>query len=316
MVKKVLNHVHSFKPDIIVSHDENAWNVYAAYAISRKLGVPWTAILNEVPGGCNYLLPWVKEVSSLNTLVKGNIKRIISKDVIRLLNKTTPIVVSKAIITNLRLVGYNLNNYIVLEVPLGVNVESINKMRTEDGQFDAIYVGRLVPEKGIYDLIKIWENVKRDVENARLCVVGRFYSAVDRYRVRKLIRKKRLLKNIVLAGFVREDKKFSIMKSSSVFVYPSRQDAFPLSVLEALACSIPVISYAIPAMLCYDTDAVIKVKIGDIEAMSKSIVRVLTDDNLYSNLKIIASSYCTRYTWENAVACELKAYEHILSSRY
>ena len=81
-----------------------------------------------------------------------------------------------------------------------------------------LYLGRNHPLKGLDILGEAWQKVKRD--GWRLALVGA--GLPD--------------------GVVEGEKKWSVLRSADVFVLPTRSEGFPLSVLEALAVGVPVIT--------------------------------------------------------------------------
>lgn len=100
------------------------------------------------------------------------------------------------------------------------------------------YVGRLVKDKGISELIYAWDIVSKRFPEAVLLLVG---PLEKRDAISKEVEKK--IKNhptIIVTGFQQNVKVFySIM---DMFILPSFREGFPTVVLEASSMSIPVIT--------------------------------------------------------------------------
>jgi glycosyltransferase involved in cell wall biosynthesis len=99
------------------------------------------------------------------------------------------------------------------------------------------YVGRLVKDKGIDDLIKAWEIIKKNRQNAKLLLVGPIEErdSISDYS------KKQIESNssIIFTDFVIDASHyFSLM---NVFVLPTYREGFPTVSLEASSMNLPVV---------------------------------------------------------------------------
>jgi len=304
--------IQDFQPDLVVSHDELPWNIMAVYMSSSRR--PWTAFLNELPGGLPLLKWYARETIGRLDFYKSIMKYALCRKILCALNETIPLLVSKSLEVELKGLGLELRRYIIPAIPFGVNWTLLKKVKPYEKQYDATFVARLVPEKGIYDLIYIWKIVTNIIKDATLCIIGRFCRRKDHIKLKHLVKKYGLENNITFKGYLAENEKFSILKSSKIFLYPSRYDAGPITVLEALACGIPVVAYKVPAiMLNYPTNAVIKANIGHYSEMAYKAISLLMDDELRTKLKQSAISFSSNYTWKRAAEAELEAYKNILN---
>jgi glycosyltransferase involved in cell wall biosynthesis len=106
------------------------------------------------------------------------------------------------------------------------------------------YVGRLVREKGVMDLLEAMAVVKQQMPRARLMVVGDTLQS-DRGRgiqkeIRALLAKRQLAGSVVFLGF-RSDVS-ALLPLVDVFVLPSYREGMPLAILEAMAAGKPVVT--------------------------------------------------------------------------
>jgi glycosyltransferase involved in cell wall biosynthesis len=138
-----------------------------------------------------------------------------------------------------------------------------------------IFFGRLVPEKGIIDLIHVWNLCKDRLANYRLVVYGTFYNERINDICMRLIDRLDLKATIELRGFSHQTELFPQIASSKCFIYPSHHDAFPLAILESLMLGTPVIAYDAPGNLVYENvPAVFRVKEGDYNTMAECVYGV------------------------------------------
>lgn len=97
-----------------------------------------------------------------------------------------------------------------------------------------IYVGRTEKEKGIFDLVKIWENVT----DAKLIICGS--GSLDN-QIKNLIQEKHL--NVEHKGFMPHEKVFEEISQSIALIFPSTcYEGFPMTLIESLNMNIPVIA--------------------------------------------------------------------------
>ena len=77
---------------------------------------------------------------------------------------------------------------------------------------------------------------------------------------------------------------------ASAFILPSFSESFPLTILEAMSCGVPVIASdigGVPEIVQNEKDAIL-INAGDSKELSNAISRILIDDNFVNNIKINA----------------------------
>ncbi len=142
-------------------------------------------------------------------------------------------------------------------------VERINSVGVDAGRFDPAlpaaasrasfglgpadrvvgFVGRLVREKGVVELIAAMRAVVDAVPSARLLVVGDTLAS-DRDRgasaaVRDEVDRLGLRDHVIFAGF--RDDVASMYRLMDVFVLPSWREGMPVTVIEAMASALPAV---------------------------------------------------------------------------
>ena len=190
-------------------------------------------------------------------------------------------------------------------IPLGVDV-SIYCPSKKYSKFSIVFLGRLDYQKGSDILAVLWSGIKE------------FSNSIDMYVIgdgdyRKDIEALSADPRVKWSGYLEEREKVEILSHSHLLISPSRHEGFPLSVLEALACGTPVISFAIPG----PTETVICGKNGYIvESIPQFVSQVFSvfnkwSDNLgYDELCINAKESATKFSWS---AISLKIEEMLVS---
>jgi glycosyltransferase involved in cell wall biosynthesis len=191
----------------------------------------------------------------------------------------------------------------------GIERDLIDSINVTNKEFDGCFCGRLVEKKGIYDLIDVWERVLKHFPESKLVIIG---NGPDYYNLLTMTKMKGLDKSIILTGFVSEERKFSLIKSSRVFISPSYEESWGIAVSEAIACGVVAVCYDLPVYNIY-ANGIIKLRLGDKEAMAKAITSILDDKN-----NQVAFAANTRETianildWDNISIKELKQINNIL----
>ena len=136
----------------------------------------------------------------------------------------------------------NFQSRNVATVPMGIDIARTAKLcsainRSE--QYDFVTVGRLVRMKRHADLVKALDQFKRALGwSGRAAIVGQGPEAEG---LRGLVKKLGLSQQIDLLGFLPDEERFRVLRSSSYFVLPSEREGFSLATLEALAAGTPAI---------------------------------------------------------------------------
>jgi glycosyltransferase involved in cell wall biosynthesis len=158
--------------------------------------------------------------------------------------------------------------------------EFVRKISPQSKVYDGCYLGRIHPEKGIFDAVKIWKLVCDKIGDKKLLVMG---SATPQWveAFKKEVKKEGLEKNINFAGAVSEIEKYSYLKACRVFLHPSFEDGLPVTVAEAMACGLPVVAYELVTyqdgwmLLDY-----IRIPVGNKERFASAVVDLLSNEQL------------------------------------
>ena len=109
---------------------------------------------------------------------------------------------------------------------------------------------------------------------------------------------------------------YRILQLSDVFLLPSEQESFGLAALEAMAAETPVISSnagGIPEVNIQGETGFLA-EIGNIEAMSNYTIKLLSDENLLTQMKKNAKDQALRFDLKNILPLYEKMYDDTLSN--
>lgn len=195
---------------------------------------------------------------------------------------------------------YEQNNILKLKKQLGI--------LEEDKVF--IFVGRLVGDKGINELVTAFEKFKG--KNIKLLLVGPLEKELDPLKEETLT----LIngnKNIISVGFQKDVRPYFAI--SDVLVFPSYREGFPNVVLQAGAMNLPSIVTNINGCNEIIKEGVngLIIPVKNSEAIYKAMKRLIEDPELKNKLQnnarnIITELYEQKIVWE-ALLREYKSLE-------
>lgn len=131
--------------------------------------------------------------------------------------------------------GVDLSYYCKENVNLNLNEE--RKLKT-DGVFTFLFVGRIVRDKGINELVKAFQHLHSHNLNTRLWLVGAYEDSLDPIsnETRQIIADN---DGIEAVGVKRGDELLAYYAAADCFMFPSYREGFPNTVLEAGAMGLP-----------------------------------------------------------------------------
>jgi glycosyltransferase involved in cell wall biosynthesis len=200
-------------------------------------------------------------------------------------------------VKNELLKSYKVPSDRVIVCPSGINTKFVDNIVSNEGKvYDACFLARLHRTKGIYDLLKAWKHVCEIKKEAQLAIVGAG-SIETINELKHKIEELGLENNVHLLGFLPEEEKYKILKSSKLYVLPSYEEGIPITFYEAMYCGLPVITYYLPT---YEEikDYIVSVPLGNVKELAKTIIRVLEDENLAKKLGDKGREFAKEQTWD------------------
>jgi len=132
----------------------------------------------------------------------------------------------------------------------GINLEFYNlqEFSTEKVENSFIFVGRMLKDKGIYELIAAAKKIKQQYPNTTIRLVGGVDDNPNCIPI-EIIYQEVSQGTLEFIGATEDVRTY--LASSEVFVLPSYREGTPRAVLEAMAMSMPIITTDVPG--CRET---------------------------------------------------------------
>lgn len=156
------------------------------------------------------------------------------------------------------------------------------------------FLGRLAEEKGIEDILAIAPHISRLLGDT--CFV---FGGDGPLRGQLEKKAEELSVNARFYGAISSEKKASFLATMDVFIFPSRSEAFSVSVIEALAMCLPIIAYDQGPMREYfssGTDTYFLVPANNQILLGETIIRILGDDSERNSLSELSCRESKRFS--------------------
>lgn len=115
--------------------------------------------------------------------------------------------------------------------------QECKEVRIEKDSFTIVTMGRMTHPKGQWHLIRAFCEVKKQIGNAKLLILG---EGELRGYLNKLVQELDLQKEVQFIEFM--ENPFKVIAKADVFVFPSLHEGFGNALVEAMACGVPCIA--------------------------------------------------------------------------
>ncbi len=149
----------------------------------------------------------------------------------------------------------------------------------DDDKIEVIYSGRFERLKGTDVLVEAWKRLPPTIlSKSKLILVGSSKPKWD-----KLIHEAAAgLPNVEFPGPVKRERMLAYYRSVAIYVQPSRYEGFGNSILEAMACGVPIVACNVGGIPDFVSDGVngLLVPPDDPQALADAIAKLIADPQL------------------------------------
>lgn len=159
-----------------------------------------------------------------------------------------------------------------------------------------IFVGRLEKRKNIVRIIDAFNKFKQESKtNHKLVLVGKkgfgYNEIID-----KINELGDFKKDIIMTGYVENEKLANLYALSDGLVYPSLYEGFGLPILEAMASGIPVLTSNIPTIKEIAGDAAFYVNPEDVEDIASKMNKIIQKETREA-LVLKGKNQAKKFSW-------------------
>lgn len=160
------------------------------------------------------------------------------------------------------------------------------RMRIKNSELKILFVGRLVKEKGIWELLNAVKELSITYPNIKLIMVGR---GPEEREIRRWIKENGLDQAIELKGIISYGEMPSVYQQADIFVLPSKQtknwqEQFGMVLLEAMACGLAIVTTKSGAIEETVGQSALLVPPGDDQELKQAIEQLIKNRQLAERL--------------------------------
>ena len=259
--RKALEEIRHFQPDII--HAQSLNTVKRVLSTVSHIGCPLVATVNRID---------ISETEEISAFKDSNIIALSDAIKERLINRDGFSQDQVCVIPN----GIDLKNF-----PFNDDFEgSGDSTRASSLPVIGTY-GTLIESKGQRDFLQAIAKLKAKGIDAEFLIMGH---GPDKPRLREIAEELGIANRLTFSASTIIDSKN--ISSIDIFVEPTRQEGFGMSVLQAMASGVPVVACGVGGIysLIEDGENGLLIPSGDTDAMCSAICRLLNDGELRCKL--------------------------------
>lgn len=183
------------------------------------------------------------------------------------------------------------------------------KKNQNNNQINLLFVGNLVPEKGIIELMEAFDILIETQKNIQLTLIGDDQTEItDKVSIWKEKHKDKLL----VTGMLDNGLVLEHMNQSDIFILPSYSEGRPNAMLEAMGSQLCVIATDLVCIkeIITNNDNGILIPVKNSFAILKALQTLINDNDLRDRLAHNAKEYILKnnLTWENSAKKHLNLY--------
>ncbi len=238
-----------------------------------------------------------QQIDQLHGTTTGNISNKYEKNALTWADAIT--VISKEAFDYYTNLGYT-----VFQIPNAIDISSLSSDVDRRYQNQVIFAGRLSREKGVDLLLEIAQKLPNEID---LVILG---SGPEEKCIQDLVK---IQKNIHFLGYRNKEKTISLIRGSDVLIQPSLNEGISSTVIEAMACKIPVIATNVGGNkeLINDQTGLLVDSNSSSQFLDK-IQYVLSNKSKFEAITNNAFAYVQQYDWKIIGKKYLELYHKLL----
>jgi len=106
-------------------------------------------------------------------------------------------------------------------------------------------------------------------------------------------------------GYLDNNLAYSVLKSSTLFLFPSHEEGWGMIIAEAMASGVPVVAWNLKVYDYIFEDFIIKIKENNIDEFSSMVVNLLCNNDITRRISDNGLNFIKKYDWNNIFVNEL-----------
>jgi D-inositol-3-phosphate glycosyltransferase len=207
-------------------------------------------------------------------------------------------------------------------IPCGVNLDLFRPIKREtarchlglNSESIILFVGRIVPLKGIDNLLKAMAYLERKQRIKLVVIGGDEHSQAEMQRLENLSQSLKIHESVVFLGLVKQEILPFFYSAADLCVVPSYYESFGLVVLESLACGTPVVATKVggaESIIRHGATGYVVID-NDPYRLAEKIALLLSTSNGNTAFVDSVRASVTKYNWSNITEAIIEEYQSVL----
>lgn len=173
-----------------------------------------------------------------------------------------------------------------------------------------LYLGTVEPRKNISAIVKAFDQLKKlnrlELNKYKLVIAGGMGWKIE--EILKCGREAEFTDDIIFTSCIVNEDKAAVYTLASLFVYPSFFEGFGIPVLEAMRCSVPVITSNNSSLPEVVGNAAIMIDPDKPDELFKAMKEVLLDKELFQHMQLQSPRQAIRFNWRTSARETLEVF--------
>ena len=182
-----------------------------------------------------------------------------------------------------------------------------------DGKLNILFIGRLEKRKGLDYLLEAYKQIKPEIPNSRLIIVGPGFRLRKKYEKRVM---RNGLKDVIFIGYAAYRDLPRYYKTADIVCCPATgRESFGIVLLEAMAVSKPIVASNIEgyaSVLTHEAEGLL-VPPKNADKLAQALISLMTDESLRQQMGDKGRLKAVEYDWENIAQRLLNYYLSVLN---
>ena len=192
--------------------------------------------------------------------------------------------------------------------------DEIDQSRWDEHGIEGPYmlcVGNLVPVKNFETAIRAYSLCARDGQELPQLVLAGGHQHAHYTDLRNLVAKEGLDASVKFVGYQSGEDLLHFYNGAKMLIHPSLHEGFSFTILEAMACGVPIIGSDSTSIPEAAGNAALYHAPTDVEALADRMKQLLDDDQLREKLSAAALARSPEFTWKKCVTKTVEAYDRL-----
>jgi len=170
-------------------------------------------------------------------------------------------------------------------------------------RFKILFLARVEVAKGVFEALETYQILKQQYPGLSLVVAG---AGTQLEKATTLVQNRQLA-DVSFAGEIHGEAKYAVLRAADAYLFPSHSEGLPISVLEAMACGLPVVTRSVGGLQDFFEHG----KMGFITASREPRVfasllsRLIQDPMLRSRMSAFNHAYAREHFTAPQIAAQL-----------